>query len=84
MVSKWQLRGKIISSAYRKKVLSKLNEKIMTPTELRKSLDIKMSHISRTLKELERMMLVESLTPELRKGKQYKITKEGKKILKLI
>lgn len=84
MVNKWELRGKVISSEYRKKVLMKLNEKVMMPNELRKNLDIKMSHISRTLKEIENMGLITCLTPELRKGKQYTITKQGKEVLKLL
>jgi predicted transcriptional regulator len=84
MVNKWELKGKIIASSYRKRMLLKLNEGIFTPRELEKSLNIKMSHISKTLTELQKLKLIECLTPTLRKGKQYKITKLGKEVLKLL
>ena len=41
-----------------------------------------MSHISRTLKELEKLGLVKCLTPEIRKSKFYSITNTGSKVLK--
>jgi len=82
MVNKWDLRGKISASVYRKRVLSKLNEGVFTPKELEKDLNIKMSHVSRTLTELQKLNLIECLTPALRKGRQYRITKQGEKILK--
>jgi len=84
MVNKWELKGKISASSYRKSVLLNLNEGIFTPRELEKSLNIKMSHISRTLAELQEYKLIECLTPTLRKGKQYRITKLGREVLKNI
>lgn len=82
MVNKWELKGKIGSSNYRKKVLLKLSEGVFTPKQLEKALNIKLSHISRTLTELEKMKLIECLNPTLRKGKMFKITQLGKQILK--
>jgi len=84
MVNKWELAGKVNSSSYRSKILSKLIETHKTPTRLSKELDIKISHVSRTLTELVKLGLVESLTPELRKGKMYRITKLGKEVIKKI
>ena len=84
MVNKWELKGKVDASSYRKRVLSKLNEDVFAPKELEKNLDIKMSHISRTLAELENMKLIKCITPELRKGKQFRITKLGKEVLKRV
>ena len=52
MVNKWVAIGKIQASDYRTKVLMSLKEKPKTPTILEKELDIKMSHVSRTLNEL--------------------------------
>lgn len=80
MVSKWKLTGLVQSSAYRKKVLKTLKE-TKTPTQLEKELDIKISHISRTLKELREMKLIKCHAPDLRKGKLYQITKLGKEVL---
>jgi len=82
MVNKWELAGKVRSSSYRLRILSKLLDSNKTPTQLSKELNIKMSHISRALTELVKMGLIESLTPELRKGKMYTISKLGKEILK--
>jgi len=84
MVNKWELAGKINSSDYRKRVLLSLKEGNKTPTQLSKSLDIKMSHISRALKELENMNLIKCLTPELRKSKMYEITKLGRNCIPLL
>lgn len=84
MVNKWELKGKVSASNYRKSVLSKLNEGAFAPRELEKSLGIKISHISSTLGELQELGLIVCLTPSLRKGKQYGITKLGREVLGLI
>lgn len=84
MVNKWELAGKVHSSSYRYEVLLKLAETHKIPTQLSKELNIKMSHISRTLTELVNLGLIESLTPELRKSKMYRITKLGKEVLKKV
>ncbi len=81
MVNKWELAGKVHASSYRIKVLSKLAETPRMPTQLSKELDIKMSHISRTLRELVNLGLVESLTPEVRKSRVYGITNLGIEVL---
>jgi len=80
MVNKWVAIGKIQASDYRTKVLMSLKEKPKTPTILEKELDIKMSHVSRTLNELLKIGLIKCLNPTLRKGKLYLITKEGLKV----
>lgn len=54
----------------------------MTPRELEKEAKIKISHISRALKELSELGLVKCLTPDTRRSKIYSITKLGKDILK--
>ena len=82
MVSKWELLGKISASTYRVKVLEELNKSPKTPKQLSKLTNIGMSHISRTLKELEKLCLVKCLTPEIRKSKFYSITDVGIKVLK--
>ncbi|MBI4177121.1 MAG: helix-turn-helix transcriptional regulator [Candidatus Aenigmarchaeota archaeon] len=81
MVNKWELAGKVHASSYRVKVLSRLAETPRMPTQLSKELDIKMSHISRTIRELVNSGLVESLTPDLRKSRVYGITRVGKEVL---
>lgn len=78
MVNKWEVIGKLKASSYRIKVLHALSEKPKSPKELEKDLNIKISHISRTLKELEKLGLVKCLNPGLRKGKIYSVTKLNK------
>jgi len=73
--TKWELKGFIEASKYRKLVLKALNEKEKTPTELAKELNLKLSHISRTLKELQEKKLVECLNPNARKSRYYKSNK---------
>ena len=81
MVSKWYLISKTKSSSYRKNILILLHKKEMTPRELEKETKIKISHISRALKELSKLGLVKCLTPSIRRSKIYSITKLGGDIL---
>ena len=53
----------------------------MTPTEIYEKVSIPTSHISTTLKELTNKNLVICLTPKLRKGRLYDLTKEGRKLI---
>lgn len=80
--TKWHLIGTIKSSNYREKVLRELTENTQTPKWLAKKTNIKFSHISTVLTELQKLKLIKCLTPELRKGRIYSITKLGKEILK--
>lgn len=84
MVNKWELISKVNSSEYRKKVLESLSESVKTPSMLQKEKNIKISHISRALKELRDINLVKCYTPQVRKSKLYYITKLGKEVLKKI
>lgn len=74
--------GYVVASNYRKKALLALQEKPMTPADISKKTSIYPSHISTSLKELSEKTLVVCLTPKLRKGRLYNLTKEGRKILK--
>ena len=47
-----------------------------------KETDIPLSHVSNTLAELVEKNLAVCLTPELKKGRLYELTVNGKKILK--
>jgi len=84
MVNIWELIGFLRSSNYRLKVLKSLSDKEHTPSEIEKNTGIKISHVSRTLKEITDKKLAECLNPKLRKGKLYKITKLGKSLLNKI
>ena len=78
------LLGYIKASSYRKKIIKSLQDKKLTPIELAKETDIPLSHISNTLAELLEKDLVVCLTPELKKGRLYELTKKGSSILQHI
>lgn len=59
-----------------------LNEGQKTPKQLTKESGINFSHISNVLRQLQEIGVVECLTPELRKGRIYALTKKGKKLVK--
>ena len=77
----WELISFVLASEMRFKILLSLNNKVQTPTELKKSFNVPISRVSAVLKELSEKGLVENLTPERRKSKIYGITKQGKKVL---
>lgn len=76
----WELIGFIKASNYRKKIILSLDKNNKMPKELRKELGIYITHISSTLKELSEKNLVICLTPNLRKGRIFSLTKIGKEI----
>ena len=78
----WKKLGYVKASEYRRKILLEIAETPKTPKELSKILNLQLSHVSRTLSELQRHGLVRCLNPESRKGRLFIATMEGKKILK--
>jgi len=59
-----------------------LQDKSMTPSAIAEKTKIYPSHVSLTLLELTEKKLVKCLTPKLRKGRLYDLTKEGRNLLK--
>jgi len=78
---KWDLISYIISSTLRFKIMIELNKGVNIPTKLAKNVGYPISHVSKTLKELEEKALIKCLTPKRRKGKIYEISLLGKEIL---
>jgi predicted transcriptional regulator len=76
--------GWVKASEYRKKILNGLKEKPQTPKDLSDRSNYYLSHVSKTLKELEKHELAECVTPDRKKGRIYKITKKGEKIQRQI
>lgn len=62
----------------RRKVLKGLL-KPNTPTELAKKIGVARSAVSRTIQELEKVELVEWLTPDEKMDRYYRVTETGKK-----
>ena len=71
-------------SKYRQKVLLDLKDNLKIPSAIAKATDIRISHISRTLKGLKEKELVECLNEEVNQGRIYQITSKGKEVLKYI
>lgn len=71
----------VMASEMRFKILVSLNNKVQTPTDLKKEFDVPISRVSAVLKELTDEKLVENLTPDRRKSKMYSITEDGQKVL---
>ncbi len=84
MVNIWDLFGYVNASTYRKKVLQSLAKNTMTPREIERTINIKISHISRALTELKEKKLAECINPSIRKYKMYQLTKQGKDLVKRI
>jgi DNA-binding transcriptional ArsR family regulator len=75
------LVGLLKGSPTRTKILKALESGPMTPKELVLRLGLHFSQVSTALKELNDAALLQSLTPNRRKGKVYSITNSGKEAL---
>ena len=78
----WKMLGYVLASKYRQKVILALIKGERTPREIADSTGLYLSHVSSTLSELENKGLVKCLTPDLRRGKLFRLTEMGKKIAK--
>ena len=75
------LVGYILASNYRKKILLALKERALTPNAISKKTGIYPTHVSTSLTQLSEKNLVVCLTPKLRKGRLYELTKKGLEIV---
>lgn len=80
----WDLISFVMASEIRFRVMVSLNNKVQTPTDLKKNFGVPISRISAVLKELTEKKLIKNLTPERRKSKIYSVTESGKEILREI
>ena len=81
MPDEWEKVSFVVSGSVRAKALRALDSP-MTPTRLAKELKIDRPSASRALLELEGQGLVACLTPEARKGRLYRRTALGNRVLK--
>jgi len=73
----------VLAGKNRRNILALLNQETLTPAQILKKANYTyLTHIIRTLKELNKMGLVEVVNPEARSYKFHKITKLGKQVLK--
>lgn len=72
------------ASKHRKNIIKFLSYELRTPKEIGVALDVRTNHISNLLADLKKHDLVVCVTPNVRKGRLYKLTKKGNKVLKYI
>ena len=68
-------------STYRKRVLTSLEGNVLMPKEIAERSNIKTNHVSKVLSELKSKELIELVNPEARKGRLYRATDKGEKIV---
>lgn len=77
----WTTFGFVRASDYRTRVLHALDDGPATPTELGERAGLEITHVSRTLSELQDHDLAELLVPEdTHKGRIYGLTDDGETI----
>ena len=69
-------------SGYRTRVLKALEDDTKMPKEISKDAEIRTNHVSNILRQLNEHNLVECVNPEYRKGRLYRLTDKGNKIVK--
>jgi len=74
----WDALSFIYASEYRKKIIKTLSKTPQTPKEISENVKIRITHVSRTLKELSDRDLVICKTPYRNKGKIYDLTEKGR------
>ena len=76
----WDLTAFIIRSKYRKSVFLEL-PKPQRPSQIAKTLDLRLTHVTRALRELKQRGLAKCLNPKDSMGRFYRLTSKGKNIL---
>jgi len=79
----WKLCSYVIRGKNRRRVFLAL-ETPKTPTQLSKELKLYLPHASRSLSELESRKLVECLTPSEKVGRIYRLSGEGRRVLRMV
>lgn len=73
----------INNSSYRVNVLKDLSDgDVKMPRNIAIDCNILPNHISNVLTELRKLELLECINPEYKKGRLYRLTDEGQKIIK--
>ena len=62
--------------------MKSLEGDVLIPTQIARNSDIRPYHISKVLAELKAHELVECINPEVRKGRLYRLTDYGDKVVK--
>jgi len=77
----WAAIGYVTASDYRTRIVDALTDGPATPSTLATRTELHVSHVSRTLTELQDEDLVELLVPEdQKKGRYYGLTEAGEDV----
>ncbi|MBE6499903.1 MAG: hypothetical protein E7Z80_05095 [Methanobrevibacter thaueri] len=71
----------IMASQHRKNIILYLDNELHTPKEIGEKINVRTNHISNLLAQLRKNNLVYCATPNIRKGKLYTLTDDGKEVL---
>ena len=80
----WGKYGHVLASEYRKKVVLSLENGPKTPKQISDATGLYLSHVSTVIHELSDESIVECLTPNLRRGKIFALSEDGKEIAQKI
>lgn len=78
----FEILGYVKISPYRTNTLKAIGNDLKMPSEIAKNLNLKTSQVSSALSDLKEKDLVVCVNEEVRKGRLYKCTDLGLKILK--
>lgn len=79
-----KLASFIKSSKNRQKVVFSLYENVKIPSEIAEEHKLRLNYISMILKELKEKHIVECLNENSKRGRLYRLTKEGNDAVKFI
>lgn len=68
-------------STYRTNVMKTLYGEVKMPSKISKDIGIRTNHVSTILIQLKKHNLVECVNPEARKGRIYRLTDKGEKVV---
>ena len=72
----------ITISDYRYRAVKSLENQFKTPSKIADEIGIRRNHISKVLSELKKIGVAECINEEAHKGRLYRLTPEGEKIVK--
>ena len=79
-----ELVAYVKASNHRVNILKFIQYDLKTPKEIGDAIDVRTNHISNLLADLRKHNLVVCATPNVRKGRLYKLTDDGSKVLKYL
>ena len=74
----------VLASKHRKNIVLFLKDELYTPTQIGKEINLRPNHVSNLLKQLKVHNIVYCATPNIKKGRFYALTDDGKRVLEHI